>query len=73
MVSMITVKRKEGESINSLLRRFNKRVYQSGILKEAKKRQFKTRNPSLRAKKLSALYKIKKEREIAKAQKTGIL
>jgi ribosomal protein S21 len=68
---MVTVKRKEGESTSALLRRFSKKVYQSGILKEAKKKQFKTRKPSLRAKKLSALYKLKKQEEIKKARKLG--
>ena len=67
------IKRKEGESINSFLRRFSKRIYQSGILKEVKKKKFKRRKPSLRARKISALYKVKKQKEISKAQKMGTI
>ena len=67
------IKRKEGESINSFLRRFSKRIYQSGILKEVKKKKFKGRKPSLRARKISALYKVKKQKEMSKAQKMGTL
>jgi len=67
------IKRKEGESINSFLRRFSKRIYQSGILKEVKKKRFKRRKPNLRARKVSALYKVKKQKEISKAQKMGTI
>jgi len=67
------IKRKEGESINSFLRRFSKRIYQSGILKEVKKKRFKRRKPNLRARKVSALYKVKKQKEMSKAQKMGTL
>jgi len=70
---MISIKRKEGESINSFLRRFSKRIYQSGILKEVKKKRFKRRKPNLRARKVSALYKVKKQKEMSKAQKMGTL
>ncbi len=70
---MISIKRKEGESINSFLRRFSKRIYQSGILKEVKKKRFKRRKPNLRARKVSALYKVKKQKEISKAQKMGTI
>lgn len=37
---MIEVKKKEHESVESLVRRFNKRVQQSGVLIRAKKRRF---------------------------------
>ncbi len=37
---MVEVKRKEHESVESLIRRFNKRVQQSGIILRAKKRRF---------------------------------
>ena len=37
---MVEVKKKEGESAESLIRRFNKRVQQSGILIQAKKGRF---------------------------------
>ncbi len=37
---MVEVKRKEGESFESLLRRFNRKIQQSGILVRARKIQF---------------------------------
>lgn len=37
---MIEVKKKEGESVESLLRRFTKKVQQSGVLIRAKKGRF---------------------------------
>ncbi|MEK7496820.1 MAG: 30S ribosomal protein S21 [Patescibacteria group bacterium] len=36
---MIEVKRKDGESVESLLRRFSKKVQQSGLILRTKKRQ----------------------------------
>ena len=69
---MVPLKRKEGESVNSFLRRFSKKVYQSGVLKEAKKNQFKRRDPGDTQRKRSALHKLRKGKEIAKAQKMGL-
>ncbi len=37
---MIEVKRKEGESVEGMLRRFSKRVQQSGLILQTKKRRF---------------------------------
>ncbi len=37
---MVEVRRKEGESFESLLRRFNRRIQQSGVLVRARKIQF---------------------------------
>lgn len=37
---MVEVRRKDGESVESLLRRFTKRVQQSGVLIRAKKARF---------------------------------
>jgi len=37
---VIEVKKKEHESVESLIRRFNKRIQQSGVLLRAKKRRF---------------------------------
>jgi len=68
----IEVRRKENESINSFLYRFNKKVQQSGILKEAKKRRFRTRPINRRKRRLSALYKVQKEKEIMTLKKYGL-
>lgn len=37
---MVEVKRKDGESFESLLRRFNRKIQQSGVLVRARKIQF---------------------------------
>ena len=37
---MVEVRRKDGESVESLLRRFTKRVQQSGVLLRAKRARF---------------------------------
>ena len=45
---MVEVKKKEGESLDSLLRRFTKKVQASGVLLRAKKGRFYTSDPSKR-------------------------
>lgn len=40
VIRLVEVRRKEGESVESLLRRFTKRVQQSGVLIRAKKARF---------------------------------
>lgn len=69
----IEVKRKNRETTTSLLRRFSRRVQQSGILLEARKVRFRERAPSKRAKRESALRReqIKAIRE--KLIKQGLL
>ena len=51
----IEVKKKEGESTASLLRRFSKRVQQSGVLVKAKKSQFREKKQNERREKNSAI------------------
>jgi len=70
---MISLRKKEGESVNSFLRRFSKKVYQSGVLKEAKKNKFKRRASGDTQRKRSALYRLQKGKEMAKARKMGTL
>lgn len=43
---MVEVKRKEGESAESLIRRFSRRVQRSGLLLQAKKVKFRQREKS---------------------------
>lgn len=57
---MTEVKRKEGESFESLLRRFNSRMQMSGRLLQAKKVRFLKKAPNKTKKKAAAL----KRREI---------
>ncbi len=70
---MLNVTKKEGESAASLLYRFTKRIQQSGVLREAKKRRFKNRTPNRLKVKLSALHREAKKKEIARNKKLGLL
>jgi small subunit ribosomal protein S21 len=65
------VKRREGESIGSFLYRFTKKMQRSGILREAKKRRFFERPISKRKRRLSAIHKDKKKKEMEKLKKLG--
>ncbi len=62
---MIEVKKKGSESLSSLLRRFNRKVQQSGILVQARKIRFYARPKSKKKVKESAIRcaKIAKEKE----------
>lgn len=68
---MIEVKRKEGESSNAFLYRFTKKIQQSGLLKEARRKRFHLRKENKRAKKEAALYRINKKQEIERLRKLG--
>lgn len=52
---MVEVKRKDGETPESLLRRFSKKVQQSGVLIRAKKNRFYERPKNRRAIKEDAI------------------
>lgn len=69
----IEVKRKEGESIGSLLFRFNKRVKHSGVLKEAKKKRFRQRPVNKIKVRQSTIYKFNKAQEMKRMKKLGYL
>jgi ribosomal protein S21 len=62
---MVYVKRKERETIPAMLRRFTRRVQQSGILLRARKIRFYESKPTKRATRLRALKRAEllKERE----------
>jgi ribosomal protein S21 len=70
---MIEVKKRQGEQNLSVVSRFIRRVKQSGILKESKKYRYSSRKQNLRARKISALYKIKKTEEFNRAKKLGLI
>ncbi|MBI3304919.1 hypothetical protein HYZ80_01160 [Candidatus Parcubacteria bacterium] len=69
----VEVKRKERETTGSLLRRFTRRVQQSGILIRARKVRFYASERTKRERRLSALHRerIKAERE--RLRKLGLL
>jgi len=67
------LKRREGESTGAFLYRFSKKVWQSGILREAKKRKFRHRPVSKYKKRLSSLHLEQKKKEVEKMRKMGTL
>lgn len=67
----IEIKKREGETAAAFIYRFNKRIKNSGLVKEVRKRQFRKRSGNKRQRKLSAVYRSKKETEILKAKKYG--
>jgi len=68
---VIEVRKKEKETSESLIRRFSRRVQQSGILPYARKSRFRKDEKSKREKRNEALYKIKIRKEIDKLKKLG--
>ena len=69
---MIEARRKEGETSTNLLYRFSKRVKQSGILTETRKRRFHGRAQNKRKRRLSAQYRAGKRTELARQKKLGL-
>lgn len=69
---MIEVRKKEGESSASVTFRFSKRVRQSGVMAELRKRRFHDRTVNRRKRKLSAIYRSKKRGEMSKLKKLGV-
>lgn len=70
---MIEVKRRKGESIEGFLRRFGRKVQQSGIVLEVKKRKFHGRAKSRNLRRVSALRRNEKRTEYAYLEKMGLL
>lgn len=52
---MVEVKKKDGESFESLLRRFNRKIQQSGVLIRARRTRFYDRPKSKNLQRVSAL------------------
>lgn len=60
---MVRVKRKPNETAASLIRRFSSYVRMSGVLKESRKRQYRTEKLSERQKKDRALRRLRRQQE----------
>jgi len=69
----IEVKKKTGETTRSLLRRFTRRIQQSGVLIRARKARFRERERSKRERRASALRRVKIVGEKEKLRKMGLL
>lgn len=70
---MAEVKRKKNETFESLLRRFNKRIQQSGKLYQARKIRFRETVKSRGEQRKSALVRAKMKKEKEYLRKIGML
>lgn len=67
----LKVRRKEKETPPSLIRRFSRRVRQSGILLQARKSRFRARPKSRQMKKRAALRREELKKEYERLEKMG--
>ena len=68
---MLEIKKEERESSQSLVRRFSRKMKQSGILLRARKIRFREKTKSRQMKKRSALKKEQLRQEYEKIEKMG--
>jgi hypothetical protein len=68
---MIEVKKKDRESPESLIRRFSRRVQQSGVLVRARRVRFRAEEKSKRQVREGAMYKEKVRKVVNKLKKMG--
>lgn len=68
---MIEVKKKDRESSESLIRRFSRRVQQSGVLMQARRGRFRKDEKSKREVREGAMYKEKVRKVVSKLKKMG--
>lgn len=68
---MIDVKRRKGESFESLMRRFRKQMQMSGTVLQVKKTQFRRKRKSDNLVRASTLLGLKRKSKIEFLQKTG--
>ncbi len=69
----ITVRKREKESVQGLLRRFSRRIQQSGVLVRARRGRFYVSPITKRQKKLSALRRERVQKERERLYKLGKL
>ena len=69
---MLSVRKRESESPTSLMYRFNKRIKQSGLVKEVRKRRFTDRAVSKLKVKIKALHRETSKKEYQYKKKMGI-
>lgn len=70
---MVYIRRKERETTAAMLRRFTRRVQQSGILLKARKSRFYGKKKSKRSRREAALRRIELGRERERLAKLGRL
>ena len=69
----IEVKKKTGETTRSLLRRFTRRIQQSGVLIRARRARFREKEKSKRERRISAVRRVGINQEKEKLRKLGLL
>lgn len=70
---MVEVKVKTNESFEKLVRRFTKKIIQSGKLIQARKIRFKTKSRNARLRKAGAIHRVKTQDERDYLRKIGKL
>ena len=68
---MVEIKRHENETALAALRRFTKRLQQAGTLSEARRHQHAVRTQSAFKVRKSALFRMKRRKEIEHLKKLG--
>ena len=68
---MIHIRKKERETPESMIRRFSRRVQQSGVLQRVRKGRFRQEEKSRVKRREGALYKVKIRKEIDRLKKLG--
>lgn len=63
---MTSVQKKDNESSENLIRRFNRKVLQSGVLSQARKNRFHQNKPNKRARRETALRTERRRADRAK-------
>jgi len=68
---MVQVKKKDRETSEALIRRFSRRVQQSGVLLSARSGRFFAKSKTKRQTRQSAQYRAKVKKEVDKLKKMG--
>lgn len=68
---MVEVVKKDKETSESLIRRFTRRLQQSGVLVKARKTRFRIKDKTKRKVREEALYRTKVKKEVDKLKKLG--
>ncbi len=71
MITVIEVKKNTNESNMNLVRRFSRKVSESGIIQKVKSKRYNERAESKVKVKIAALKKINRKKAHAKLQKLG--
>ena len=71
MITVIEVKKNTNESNMNLVRRFSRKVLESGIIQKVKSKRYNERAPSKVKVKIATLKKINRKKNLLKLQKLG--